>query len=126
MSGVTLGVGNTASKAIVITSGAVTLDFLLNCSAGPSIVTFFLEFSEDGKTWFAEVADEDSGNGVVLMPKVVRTFADNNGVSIADNAAFAVCCQFTRRAPIVRVQMAASAGTVVVTSLTAPFGSLAV
>jgi hypothetical protein len=125
MSGVTLGAGNTASKGLLVTSGAVTLDFLLACSGGPSTVTFFLEFSEDNIKWFTEVAEEDGGGGVVLMPKVVRTFADNNGVSIADNPAFAVSCQFTRRAPFVRVQMAVSAGVCVVTSLTAPYGTLA-
>lgn len=125
MSAVALGVGNTASKSLMIASDKVTLDFLLNCSAGPSTVTFFLEFSEDNVAWFAEVAEEDAGKGVVSMPKVVRTFADNNSTAIANNTAFAVSCQFTRIAPFVRAQMAASAGTVVVTSLTAPFGTLA-
>lgn len=125
LSGVVLGAGNTASKGLLIDGDKVTLDFLLNCSAGPSTVTFFLEFSEDNVNWFAEVAEEDAGKGVVSMPKVLRTFADNNSTAIANNAAFAVSCQFTRLAPIVRVQIAASAGTVVLTNLTAPFGSLA-
>lgn len=118
----TLSASYTASRTLLIAGGAMTLDFLLNCSAGPSTVTFFLEFSEDGINWFAEVAEEDAGKGIVAMPKVVRTFADNNSTAIANNTAFAVSCQFKRRAQFGRVQIAASAGTVLAT-ITAPFGS---
>jgi len=120
-----LGAGFTASKGLMIAGDTLTLNFLLACSGGPSTVTFFLEFSEDGKTWFAEVAEEDAGKGVVSMPKVVRTLADNNATNIADNAAFAISCQFKRRMLIARVQMAVSAGAAVVTSLTAPYGTIA-
>lgn len=123
MTGVTLGAGYTPSRTLMISGGKVTLDFLLACSGGPSTVTFFLEYSENGVDWFAEVAEEDAGKGVVSMPKVIRTFADNNGTTIANNAAFAVTCQFKRLAQLVRVQMAVSAGACVVTRLTAPFGT---
>jgi hypothetical protein len=123
MTGVVLGAGNTASSALVIVGDTLTLDFDLNCSGGPTTVTFFLEFSEDNATWFAEVAEEDAGKGVVSMPKVVRTFADNNGTAIANNASFRASCQFKRRAPLVRVQMAVTAGACTVSSLTAPYGT---
>lgn len=112
----------TPSKGLLLSGDTLTLDFLLNCSNGPSTVAFFLEFSENGVDWFAEVAEEDAGKGVVAMPKVVRTFADNNSTTIANNAAYAVSCQFTRRAAFARVQIAASAGTVVAT-ITAPIGT---
>jgi hypothetical protein len=125
MNNVALTAGYVASKGLVLSGDTLTLNFLLKCSGGPSTVTYFLEFSEDGVTWYAEVAEEDAGKGVVSMPKVVRTFADNNGTAIADNAAFAVSCQFKRRMLMARVQMAASAGTVLVTSLTAPYGIIA-
>lgn len=121
MQQVTLGASPTPSRALLIAGGAVTLDFLINVT-GPATITFFLEFSENATDWFAEVAEEDAGKGVVAMPKVVRTFADNNSTAVATNAAFAVSCQFTRQAPFVRVQAAVSAGAAIMT-LTAPFGT---
>lgn len=123
MTGVTLGAGYTPSRTLMISGGIVTLDFLLACSGGPSTVTFFLEYSENGVDWFAEVAEEDGSKGVVLMPKVIRTFADNNSTAIANNAVFAVSCQFKRLAQLARVQMAVSAGACIVTRLTSPFGT---
>lgn len=121
MTGVVLGAGYTASQSMLISGGALTLDFSLNCSGGPSTVKFYLEFSEDNSVWYAEVAEEDAGAGVVSMPKVVRTFADNGGTTIANNPTFNVSCQFTRRAQFARVQMAVTAGACTVTSLKAPF-----
>jgi hypothetical protein len=125
MQQVTLGASPTASRALLINDQAVTLDFSIAVT-GPATITFFLEFSENATAtsgdWFAEVAEEDAGKGVVSMPKVVRTFADNNSTAVATNAAFNVSCQFTRQAPFVRVQMAVSAGAAVV-NLTAPFGT---
>lgn len=125
MNNVALAAGYTASKGLVLSGDILTLNFSLACSGGPSTVTLFLEFSEDGTNWFAEVAEEDAGKGVVAMPKVIRTLADNNSTAIADNAKFNVSLQFKRRMLIARVQMAASAGTVLVTSLTAPYGLIA-
>lgn len=125
MQKVTLGASPTPSRALLITGGVLTLDFLIAVT-GPATITFFLEFSENATAtsgdWSAEVAEENAGKGVVLMPKVVRTFADNNSTAVATNAAFAVSCQFTRQAPFARVQAAVSAGTAVMT-LTTPFGT---
>lgn len=125
MNSVTLAAGYKPSKGLMLSGDTLTLNFLMACSGGPSTVTFFLEFSEDATTWFAEVAEEDAGKGVVSMPKVIRTLTDNNSTAIADNAAFAVSCQFKRRMLMARVQMAVSAGACVVTSLTAPYGLIA-
>jgi len=121
MNGVTLGGSNTATNALLIVGDTVTLDFLLVTSAGPTAVQFFLEFSEDNVNWFREVAEEDGGKGVVSMPKVLRTFADNNGTNLADGTHL-VSCQFTRRAQLVRLQMSVGAGACVAT-VTAPFGT---
>lgn len=126
MTAVVLGASYTPSRAMLISGDNMTLDFSLNCSGGPSTVKFYLQFSEDTITWYDEVAEEDAGAGVVSMPKVVRTLADNGGTTIANNVAFNVSCQFTRRAQFGRVQMAVTAGACTVTSLIAPFAASAV
>ena len=120
--GWTLTTGTTSSLALMLVDGELEIDFDLNCSAGPSTVTYFIEYSEDLITWYAEVAEEDAGKGVISMPKVVRTLADENSTTIADNPSFRASCQFKRQAPFARVQMSAAAGTVVVNSIVAPFG----
>ena len=123
MSSVVLAAGNTPSKGLLLVGDTLTLNFKLVCTGGPSTVTMFLEFSEDNTNWFQEVAEEDAGKGVVSMPKVVRTFADNNGTTIADGT-FSVSGQFKRRAQFARVQMAVTAGNCTAT-VTAPYGQLA-
>lgn len=122
MQGVALTTGTTSSLALMLVSEQLEIDFDLTCIGGPSKVEYFIEYSEDLITWFAEVADEDVGRGVTFMPKAVRTLADNNSSAIADNPHFRATCQFVRKAPFARIQMTASQGTVVVNTVTAPFG----
>lgn len=122
MQGVALTTGTTSSLALMLVSEQLEIDFDLTCIGGPSKVEYFIEYSEDLITWFAEVADEDVGRGVTLMPKAVRTLADNSSSAIADNPHFRATCQFVRKAPFARIQMTASQGTVVVNKITAPFG----
>lgn len=122
MRGIPLATGYSTSAAVLIVDEALEIDFDLSCSAGPSTVSYFIEYSEDLVTWFAEVAEEDAGKGVVLMPKTVRTFADNNSTSVANNTGFKVSCQFTRPHLFARIQIAAAAGTVIVNSATSEFG----
>jgi hypothetical protein len=122
MQGVALTTGTTSSLAIMLVSEQLQIDFDLTCVGGPSKVEYFIEYSEDLITWFAEVADEDVGRGVTFMPKAVRTLADNNSSAIADNPHFRATCQFVRKAPFARIQMTASQGTVVVNTVMAPFG----
>jgi hypothetical protein len=124
MNSVTLTSGVKASSSLLLSGNSLTLDFLLVTSAGPSTVTYYLEFSEDNKVWYREVAEEDASKGVVLMPKVVRTFSDNNSTNLADGTHL-VSCQFTRRAQFARVQAAVAVGACKM-SLSAPFGQLGV
>lgn len=122
MRGIPLATGYSTSAAVLIVGQKLEIDFDLSCSAGPSTVTYFIEYSEDLVTWFAEVAEENAGKGVVLMPKVIRTFADNNATNVANNTGFKVSCQFTRPHRFARIQIAAASGTVVVNSATSAFG----
>jgi hypothetical protein len=122
MQGIALTTGTTSSQALMLVAGDLEIEFDLTCSGGPSTVKYYIEYSEDLVTWFREVAEEDAGRGIVLMPKALRTLADNGSTTIADNPHFKASCQFVRKAPFARVQMSATAGTVVVNSVTAPFG----
>lgn len=122
MQGIALTTGTTSSLALMLVAGDLEIEFDLTCSGGPSTVKYYIEYSEDLVTWFREVAEEDAGRGIVLMPKALRTLADNGSTTIADNPHFKASCQFVRKAPFARVQMSATAGTVVVNSVTAPFG----
>lgn len=124
MKSVTLTSGVKASQVLTIAGGVLTLNFKLVTSAGPSTVTYYLEFSDNLTDWYREVAEEDAGKGVVQMPKVVRTITDNNSTTLADGTHF-VSCQFTRQAQFARVQAAVAVGACVM-SISAPFGTLAV
>jgi hypothetical protein len=131
MRGIPLSSGYSSSAAVLIVDRKLEIDFDLTCSAGPSTVKYFIEYSEDLVTWFPEVAEENAGKGVVSMPKAVRTFADNNATSVANNASFRVSCQFTRLHQFARIQIAAASGTVVVNSAVValgagPFGSVTI
>ncbi len=113
-----------ATQWLAISSREITLDFELACSGGPSTVEYYLEFSNDPSgPAYREIAQEDAGGGVVLMPVVVRTFADNNGTNLADGTHF-FDTEYVRRHRLVRVQIRATAGTVRA-KVTAPFGLLA-
>lgn len=123
MRGQVLTTGTTSSLALMLVADDLQIDFDLNCSGGPSIVTYYIEYSEDLVTWFREVAEENSGKGVVLMPAALRTLADSNSAVIANNASFKASCQFTRQAPFARIQMSAPMGTVAVNSVVAASGN---
>ena len=110
-----------ATKWLAISAREITIDFDLTCSSGPSTVQYYLEFANDpAGPVYREVAQEDAGGGVVLMPVVVRTFADNGGTNLPDGRYF-LDTEYVRRHRLVRVQIKASAGTVRA-EITAPFG----
>jgi hypothetical protein len=118
-----LGASFTPSSTLMLVAGQLTLDFLVVASSGPTTLKYFLEFSADGVTFFPETAEEDAGGGVVLMPLVLRTLADNGGTAIANNTAFKASCQFVRQHKFARVQMQVTAGAASVT-LSALFGAI--
>jgi hypothetical protein len=122
MRGQALTTGTTSSLALMLVDDELEIDFDLNCSGGPSIVTYYIEYSEDLVVWFREVAEENAGKGVVLMPAALRTLADSGSAVIANNTSFRASCQFTRQAQFARIQMSAATGTVSVNSVVAEKG----
>lgn len=122
MRGIALTTGFSTSAAVLIVDRNLEIDFDLTCSAGPSTVKYFIQYSEDLVTWYDEVAEENAGHGVVSMPKALRTFADNGSTGVANNTNFRVTCPFTRPHQFARIQIAATVGTVVVNSAVAAYG----
>jgi len=109
------------SKWIAIVSREFTFDFDLVAAGGPSTVQYYLEFANiPGGPAYREIAQEDTGSGVVQMPIVIRTFTDNNGTNLADGT-YHFDTEYVRRHRLVRVQIQATAGTVRA-KITAPFG----
>lgn len=119
MTGVTLTAGYQASNPFMVADLTAVIHAKLVVSSSPAAVTWYLEYSDDLVDWFREVAEEDAGGGAVLMPIVIRTFADNAGTTLAVGTSN-LAAQLTRQARFIRVQIA-SAGAVVAT-LVAPFG----
>ena len=119
----TLGAGFKASSWLQIAAEEVTLAFHLATSTGPTAINWFLEFSDDPtpKSPIAsrEVDEQDTGNGVITMSKVLRTFKENGGANLADGT-HDLSAQFTRQAPYVRfqIQVTTGAATAKVTSST--------
>ena len=97
------------SRYVLIPAEKLTLAFHLVTSGGPSTVSWFPEFSDDLTTWFREVAEEDAAGGIVLMPKTIRTFADNAGTQLADGT-HDLSVQLVRQGKFARLQMLVSAG----------------
>lgn len=113
-----------ASQSLLIAANTVTLDWQIVSSGGPTTLQWYMEFSDDNADWHRELAEEDTGSGVVSMTVVVRTFHENGGAALADGT-HKLNAQFVRRAQFVRVQMRVTAGAAQVT-LTAPFGDVPV
>ena len=109
------------TKVFAIQAREFTIDFMIVASGGPSTVQCYCEFAEElTGPWFREIAQEDGGAGVVLMPAVVRTFAVTGGSNLPDGT-YNFDAQFIRRHKLVRLQMAVPTGAARV-KVTAPFG----
>jgi hypothetical protein len=105
----TLVAGFVATRYVLLPADKLTLAFHLVTSGGPSTVRWFPEYSDDLATWSREVAEEDAAGGVVLMPKTIRTFADNAGTQLADGT-HDLSVQLIRQGKFARLQMQVSAG----------------
>ncbi len=109
------------TKAFAIQAREFTVDFVIVASSGPSTVQCYCEFAEaPAGPWFREIAQEDAGAGVVLMPEVVRTFAVSGGSNLPDGT-YNLDAQFIRRHKLVRLQLAVPTGAATM-KVTAPFG----
>lgn len=103
------------SAPVLLVANQLTLDWDITASSGPTTLEWYLEFASDpAGPWRREVAEEDAGKGVVSMPEVVRTFANNNGTALADGS-YGYEMQFVRQAALARVQAAVTAGAAIVT-----------
>lgn len=113
-----------ASGYTIISGGILTLDFDFATTGGPSTIEWYLEFASEpiNGPWRREVAEEDAGAGVVSMPLVVRTFADNGGTTLADGT-YGLSTQFRRQEAFARVQSRITAGAVAQFNITDPNGS---
>ncbi len=113
-----------ASGYTIITGGILTLDFDFTTTGGPSTIDWYLEFSSDpiNGPWRREVAEEDAGQGAVLMPLVIRKFADNAGTQLTDGT-YGISTQFRRQEAFARVQSRITAGACASFKITDPNGS---
>lgn len=113
-----------ASGYTQISAERLTLDFDFTTSGGPSTLQFYLEFASDpiNGPWRRELAEEDTGKGVVSMPEVIRTFATNNATDLADGAHH-FSTQFRRQEAFARIQSRITAGTCAQFVVIDPFGS---
>lgn len=119
------------SQPFLIANNTITLDFKLDVTAGPASVEWYLEFGEDPSAsgeWYREMAQEDPGGGVVLVPEVVRTFANNGASDLTSPATYFFDTELVRRHKLARVQIRVTDvdTMTVVATIRSQFGALAV
>lgn len=115
-----------ASSWLAIQNREFTLDFKLVVAGAAASVEYYLEFSSNplnsAVPVFREVAQEDGGGGQVLMPAVVRTFAENGGTTLPIGTHM-FDTEYVRRHRTVRVQIRVTGeGASARATITAPFG----
>lgn len=109
------------SAPVLLVANQLTLDWDITASSGPTTLEWYLEFASDpAGPWRREVAEEDAGKGVVSMPAVVRTFANNNGTALTDGD-YGFEMQFVRQAALARIQACVTAGAAVI-AVSSPTG----
>lgn len=113
-----------ASGFTMIAGEKLSLQFDFITTGGPSTIEWYIEYAGNPTTgpWRREVAEEDAGQGVVSMPKVVRTFADNAGTDLADGT-HNLSTQFRRQESFARIQARITAGACASFVVTDPNGS---
>ena len=102
------------SLSVLIQSNQLTLDWDIVASGGPTQLQWYMEFSAaPAGPWRRETAEEDAGGGQVLMPIVIRTFADNGGTTLS-NGVYGLSQQFVRQEALARIWARVAAGAAVV------------
>jgi len=103
------------SQPVMIAANQLTFDWDIVASGGPTQIQWYMEFSSaPAGVWHREVAEEDSAGGQVLMPIVIRTFADNAGTELS-NGEYGLSMQFVRQEALARIWARVAAGVAVVT-----------
>lgn len=114
------------TRAFLIEANEITFYFDLTVTVAAATVEWYMEFTQSpggsSPVWRREIAEEDAGQGVVLMPAVVRTFADNGSNNLAVGG-HNFDAEFKRRNRFCRVQMKNTGGAVRA-KVTIPFGML--
>lgn len=118
------------SNPFVIQGERITLDFQAVVTVGTVSIAFYLEFASEnplaaGTRWFREVAEEDAGDGVVAMPKVIRTFEENGGAALAIGT-HRLSCHFVRAHQFGRIQSRVTGAGAAALTVFAPFGIVAI
>ncbi len=113
------------TRAFMIESNEITFYHDLVIATAAMSVEWYMEFSDNpggaSPVWRREIAEEDAGGGVVLMPEVVRTFADNGGTTLSVGT-HNLDAEFKRRNKFCRVQIRATGGGTARAKITIPFG----
>ena len=125
-----LGAVFAPTQPIVMIGERVTMDFDVTVTANDTKIDWYLEFSEDlsdllNNPWRREIAEEDVGNGITWMPKVIRTLTEEGNQNGLDIGVHHVSAQMLRSHKFARMQLRASSGSASV-RVVAPFGYRAV
>lgn len=106
------------SRAIMVSSERVVLDFLLsvaNVAGGVTArIEWYPEFTWDNPNsaaarWFRETAEDDVGDGDIEMPKTARHFEEVGGADLALGT-HSLDGQFKRSHDFCRIQIRVAAG----------------
>lgn len=101
-----------------VAAGTLPLNFLIAVplsTPAPAAVVWYLEFTEGNPNdpttqWFREVDEQDTGDGVVTMAYVTRTFQLNGGGNLSVGT-YAFSAHLKRITPFARLQIAVTAGS---------------
>ena len=119
-----LGANFAPSRWFLLHGEKDTLDFKIVVSSGPAVVAWYLEFSKDLVDAYREVAEEDVGNGVTHMPKVLRDFKEASTGTGLLTGTHLLTTQFVRSHMFCRIQIACTSGTVTRATVLSRFGEL--
>ena len=125
-----LGVNFAPTRAFLLASEKITVDFLVTVTVGPAVIEWYLEYgsmnpNDPAAEWLREVAEEDVGNGVVYMPKVVRRLTDNdNALHQLAQGTHYLSAQMMRAHQLCRLQVRMAAAPVATAAMrvTIPIG----
>lgn len=117
-----------ASQVLMLNGDKATFDFTLVTTGAPTSVDWYMAFGDSPAACdFREVEQTDAdpavNPGAILMPKIVRSFAELGGAALA-NGTHKLSAQFQVKHAFVRLYLRVSAGACNAT-VTAPFGSIA-
>jgi hypothetical protein len=123
------------TKPVMVAGETIVLDFLATIAnlvtppATPGLVEWYLEYcytdpNAAATRWFQECAEEDKGNGVVRMAKVIRYFSENAADVALAVGVHMIDTQFARKHAFYRLQVRATGADNCSLIVASPFGSI--